>query len=348
MRANENEDDIHKETEDILKKIEEQMKLSNEVLYSQPPRSTRYSVAIPRNRPILNSETQNIVKIKDSSLEFVNIDEDFINKPKDCPFDDICSICSSRIYYEKYLCVICKDCIICPNCELNHLHPVIKWKNNQLCSLNSIFLFLSNYNKDIQKLNSNNKSGFFGSNKTKYEFKLESNSLEYSMKPREKMEIPLNIINLSKMDVDCKKIKLVLFGRNTKDLMINNKEIENKIGRGQALKTTISVESNNFCKNYNFTVGLFSTEDIDIEFNNLNFKLNVFVDNEEEELNLKFKDYPDLIKENKSIKKGVKIIMENDKIKEDTMVILRYLKKNHGNVHETIQNLISKNNNNES
>ena len=169
QKPKENED-IHQKTEDVLKKIQEQMKLTNDVLNSK---IYRKSVTFAIKHPAIN-DRQNIVKIQDSSLEFVNIEEDFVNKPKDSIFDEICSICSSKIYYEKYLCVICKDCIICSNCELNHLHPVIKWKNNQLQNLNSIFLFLSQYNNSIQKLNLNNDSGFFSSNKPKYEFKLES------------------------------------------------------------------------------------------------------------------------------------------------------------------------------
>ena len=268
-------EDIHEETNNMLKKIQEQMKLADEVLNST---TYRKSVTFVKNRPLINAEKQNIIKIKDSSLEFVNIDDDFTNKPKDAIFDDICSICSAKIYYEKYLCIVCKDCIICPNCEFNHLHPVIKWKNNQLSNLNSIFLFLSYNNKTIKKLNSNNNGGIFGSNKPKYEFKLESNSYEYSMKTKCKMELPINIISLNKINVDCKKLKIVLLARNIKDLIIYNKELDNTIRPGETLKTFISIESSLFSKIYNFNIVLFSTEDINIEFNILSIKLKVLND----------------------------------------------------------------------
>ena len=142
------EEGLSSETEDVLKKIQEQLTLSEEAL-----NKTSYKRSMSLANPNINlNQNQNIVKIKDSSLEFVNIEDDFKNKPKDSPFDDICSICSSNIYLEKYLCLICKECILCPNCESNHLHPVIKWKNNQLSSLNKIFLFLSNYNKEIKNI----------------------------------------------------------------------------------------------------------------------------------------------------------------------------------------------------
>ena len=185
MNPNIKDEYIHEKTDGILKKIQEQMKLTDDVLNST---SYRKSTTFIKNRPKINSERQNIIKIQDSSLEFVNIDRDFINKPNDSIFDDICSICSAKIYYEKYLCIVCKDCIICQNCEINHLHPVIKWKRNQLPNLNSIFLFLTTNNKYIKKNCINKNEGFFGSNIQKYEFKLESDNYEYSLKPKEKME----------------------------------------------------------------------------------------------------------------------------------------------------------------
>ena len=278
MRTDDNED-LHLKTEDVLQKIQEQMKLTDEAKSSiQYRKSTTF---VGKNRPSINSERQNIIKIQNSSLEFVNIDDDFNNKPKDSLFDDVCSICSSKIYYEKYVCVVCKDCIICPNCELNHLHPVIKWKNNQLQSLYSIFLFMSNNNKIIQKLNSNNKGGFFGSNKSKYLFRLESNKLELDLKTNDKLELPIDIINLNKNDIDGKKLNLVLFGRNIKDLIVYNKDIESKIKRGDTLKTSVSIESGMFSKTYNFNIELYSTQDIDIECNSLSFILKVMDDKDE-------------------------------------------------------------------
>ena len=169
-KKEEEKDIIHLETENVLKKIQEQLKLSKEAIDKADYRRSM-SLASPN----LNLN-QNIVKIKDSTLEFVNIEDDFKNKPKDSPFDDICSICSSSIYTEKYLCLICKECILCENCEANHLHPVIKWKNNQLNNLNKIYLFMTNYNKEII----DNKR-IFGSNLTKYNFKLKSDIIKYSM-----------------------------------------------------------------------------------------------------------------------------------------------------------------------
>ena len=189
----EEKENLHEETDNILLKIQKQLKLSEDAL-KEPQFRRSMSIACG---PLNLNLNQNIVKIKDSSLEFVNIDDDFKNKPKDSPFDDICSICSSNIYTEKYLCLICKECILCTNCELNHLHPVIKWKNNQLSNLSKIYLFMSNYNKEIIDYKNKNKGGFFGSNKSKYHFRLNSDVLEYTMKPNQDLDIPITIYNLN-------------------------------------------------------------------------------------------------------------------------------------------------------
>ena len=265
------EENLHEKTDNILLNIQKQLKLSEDAL---KPSKCRRSMSIACAPHKLNLN-QNIVKIKDSSLEFVNIDDDFKNKPKDSPFDDICSICSSNIYTEKYLCLICKECILCTNCELNHLHPVIKWKNNQLSNLNKIYLFMSNYNKEIIDYRNKNKGGIFGSNKPKYYFRLESNELEYSMKPNQNSNISITIYNLNNTDVDCQQLKLVLLGRNIKDLIVYNKEIKDKIMKGQGIQTSISIESGNFSKMYHFDVGIFSSADIELEFNTITYKVKV-------------------------------------------------------------------------
>ena len=274
MKPRNNKDEnenLHEETDNVLLKIQKQLKLSEDVL---KPQQFRRSMSISCG-PLNLNLNQNIVKIKDSSLEFVNIDDDFKNKPKDSPFDDICSICSSNIYTEKYLCLICKECILCTNCELNHLHPVIKWKNNQLSNLSKIYLFMSNYNKEIVDYKNKNKGGLFRSYKPKYYFRLKSDVLEYTMKPNQDLDIPITIYNLNNMDVDCKQLKLVLFGRNIKDLIVYNKDIEDEIKREGGIGTSVSIESGNFSKMYHFDIGIFSPNDIELDFNTITFKVKV-------------------------------------------------------------------------
>ena len=66
---------------------------------------------------------QNIINLFGS--DFVNINQDFTFKPNSAPFDDVCSMCSSRIYFKKFICVLCPNCVLCEKCEDEHLHPLI-------------------------------------------------------------------------------------------------------------------------------------------------------------------------------------------------------------------------------
>ncbi len=95
------------------------------------------------------------------------------------------------------------------------------------------------------------------------------------MKPNQRLEIPVKICNLNNSDVECSQLKLILFGRNIKDLIVFNKEIKDRIGKEKELKTSISIESGNFCKNYYFDIGLFSSADIELDFNFISFKVKV-------------------------------------------------------------------------
>ena len=177
---NNNEDDIHIQTENMLKKIVQQLNLSKEALNFKRPQPKFEKINLPdvsksAKLPKTKKTNQNIIKIKDSSLEFVNLEENFVKKPENAPFDDICSICSSKIHYIKYICVVCKDCILCQKCEDEHKHPVLKCKFNQLSTLEDIYTYINTNNSEIKKNQKNNQGFLSNIFSNKFEFKLECN-----------------------------------------------------------------------------------------------------------------------------------------------------------------------------
>jgi len=349
---NENEnDDIHAQTENMLKKIEEQMRLSKEVLNinKKPPKLEKIDLPDISKSEILpkknNLTNQNLIKIKDSALEFVNLEENFSKKPDNAPFDDFCSICSSKIYYIKYICIVCKDCILCQKCEGEHKHPVLKCKFNQLSTLEDIYTYINNNNTEI-KNNQNNNQGFLSNFFfNKCEFKLECNSNSFSMRPNSQKFIPISITNLSNAEINCLKDKVVLFGRNSKDLNIYTVFLNNIINKSEQIDILIKIESNDICKIYDFTIELFSLVLNKLKSNVLNFKVEINNDKEDEELNNYFKEYPKITIESKNIKKGVKKILEDTNNKFNPIIVMQYLKNNNGNIDETFSNLTNNINN---
>ena len=345
------EEDLHLRTEDILKKIQEQMRLAEEALnFERPKLEEVKEKGVSKSMTFSKSKKnpqQNLIKIKDPSLDFVNLEENYSKKPDNAPFDDCCSICSAKIYYIKYICVICENCILCPKCEIGHEHPVLKSKFNQLSTLKDIYIYINTKNEEIKKnaKTSINPTGFLGDIfSSKFELKIECNSNSFSMRPNQKREIPITIQNLSSGEFDCEKNKLFLFGRNNKDLIIYTTYIKQKINKNEQIDASITIESKSECKVYDFNIELFSLMCNKLKSNILNFKVEVNVNQEDEKINQFFTEYPKIMIESLKIKKGVKKIMNDSNNKYQPYVILHYLKNNGGDVDETYYELMNNSN----
>ena len=290
-------------------------------------------------------DRQNVIKIENSDLEFVDINENFTKKPNTSPFDDVCSMCSSKIYYQKYICIVCRECILCQNCQVEHLHPMLKCKQKQLSDVQGIYNYLKNNNDEIKQIISQKikkSKGFFGSLFSgKYELKLNCNSLNFSMRPKQKINVPITIQNLSNVPFNCEENNLILFSRNNKDLKVYEKKVKHILNKQEQIDVNMILESNEFCKIYYFTIELYTREDIKLKNNILSFTLEVNKDEEDEKLNEYFKNYPKVIVMNKSIKKGVKAILEDKSITQDPVIVMQFLANNNGNIEETIKNLKS-------
>ena len=282
--------------------------------------------------------------------EFINLDgKDFIIK-KENPFNDTCKSCGDPIKNIKFICVICPDCILCQKCEQVHIHPVLKCKSVQLSTLKSVYIYMNKRNKVIQSFLKNEKdSSVFGLFQdifsTKYEINLSTPINKITMRPNKAIKIPITIQNLSSSKIECKLLQLYLLAKNIKDLKVYNYEVDLTINKREQNDIYITVESNNHVGEYNFNVELYSIKNIKLKSNTLNFNIIVNDDEEEEELNERFKDYINIVVASKEAKMGIKKIMENEDIKEDPITIFQFLKNNNNNVEKTIENLISKNSN---
>ena len=221
-------DNIPNQTRSVINQIENQMKITEESLDdSNKIDLEKNQISKSMFLPKIKSENRNIIQIKDSSLEFVKLEDNFSQKPLDAPFDDCCSLCSSKIYYVKYICVICHDCILCPKCEIDHEHPTVKCKFPHISTLRDIYNYINTRNTLIK--NNKNFSGFISDIfSSKNELKLECNSSEFSMRKKQVRNIPIILHNLSGNVFDLKKNNVVLFARNNKDLKVYTKFLEDK------------------------------------------------------------------------------------------------------------------------
>jgi hypothetical protein len=335
---NKNEN-IQKENELIISKTYKKEKDFSGNLYSREKNLTFNIKDIQKDR-------QNIIKIENSDLEFVDINENFTKKPNTAPFDDICSMCSSKIYFKKYICIVCRDCVLCQDCQEEHLHPIIKCKQAQLSTVQDIYNYLKNSNNKIKQISNQKtkKYGIFGNLfSEKYELKLNCNALNFSMRPNKKINIPITVQNLSNVPFNCEQNNLILFARNNKDLKVYEKKVGQILNKKEQIDVNMILESNDMCKIYYFTIELYTSEEIKLKSNILSFTLEVNNDEEDEILNEEFKDFPKVIVMNKNIKKGIKKILEDKSITQDPVLVMQFLSNNNGDIEKTIQNLKSMN-----
>lgn len=303
-----------------------------------------FNISRPHSRTVniysKNIKKQNIINLFGS--DFVNINNDFSDKPPTAPFDDVCSMCSSRIYYKKYICIICPNCVLCEKCQDEHLHPIIKSTKPQFSNIKDVYNYLKYNNPDIKnEINGTiKKIGFFSNLfSEKYELKLDCNALRFSMRPNQKIKIPITIQNLSKTAFDCGKYKLVLFGRNNKDLKVQEKNVHNLLNIQQQIDVNMNLESNDVKKIYYFSVELYTLEEVKLKSNVLSFSVEVNEDLEDDILNDEFKDHPKIIVMDKNIKKGIKQILEDKTITQEPVIVMQFLVNNKGDIKKTIKNL---------
>ena len=344
--SNEEEEDIHIQTENIIKKIQEQLRLTEEALNIGKPNLEGVKV-----RDFSKSMTfqqkmkpkQNLLKLRDPSIKLVNLEENYINKPENSIFDESCSFCNSKIYFIKYICIVCNS-VLCPKCEIKHEHPTLKCKFNQLSSLESIYIYLNTKNQEVKNNRSNSVNFLSNIFSNKYELKIECNSYSFTIKPNSTIDIPITIHNSTNSEFDCYKNKVTLYGINNKYLNVKTTLVKNKMNKSEQIEVLVPIESKDSVIDQNFSIELFSIMSSKLKCNSLNFKVSILNDSENEELNEIFKDYPKLIIEPKEIKRGVKKIMDDTKNKYNANQILELLKKNKGNVDETFYKLSYKNN----
>ena len=292
----------------------------------------------------LNSNNIEAFSEKDD-IDYIDMGGDIIRN-KEHPFNEHCTICNSQIINKKFICVICPNSILCPKCEEIHIHPVLKCKSSQLSTLKDVYIYLNKRNMVIQSFLKNEKDSsgfklFHDIFSDKYEIKLSTSCTNITMRPNKNLKIPITLQNLSGNKVECKLLQLFLIAKNTKDLKVYNKELDIGINKREQNDIYILVESNNHLSEYNFNIELYSIKNIKLKSNNLEFNIIVNDDEEEEELNEKFKDYPSIIITSKETKKGIQKIMENESINEDPITILQFLKNNNNDIDKTIDNFYS-------
>ena len=256
--------------------------------------------------------------------DFVNISIEHVNKPNNRKFDDICSICSGIIFYEKYICCICSGCTICTQCEKYHrYHPLLKINCQNISSMDEIYSFLSSHQMKSKNPSSNLLDIFqFGS----IDFKIELFSNYCTMRVNQVLKIPVMIKNCSDKQLN-KKIGFYLIAKNSKELKKETVKIRDGLNKREEKEYELTVSSNESCKLYDFKIELFcADESIKLSCNTLNMKIEVNEDQEEDAINMKFANYN-------------KIIIQSKHHKEILMHLMNEIERENANVGDIVKDL---------
>ena len=256
-----------------------------------------------------NMPKDNINVINDNDNDNSNENQLIRNLIKPDTFKSIkCSICKDNLSGIKYICCVCEKCILCPNCELEHFHPCVKFKTPFLSNLQDVYKFITTFYSF--KVPTNN----FFSRLFKKEYELSFIPLvdnKICLRPEKEVLLPIKIANLSKEPIRSSQIDII--PKDNKLVQIYNENKKFTIGPNLAFTLkmkciagdTLGKEKITF---YGFSEDL-SFKNPEILKFNLEFEINK--DEEEEKMNKKLEYNENVILYNKEHKKLALEILES-------------------------------------
>ena len=240
----------------------------------------------PKVLKYINDKLDNIeTKLFNKNSDYILLPKTHFDKPLNSNFNEFCSICSSPIYYQKYICCFCNN-TICSSCEPSHnYHPLYKLSSNSLHTVNSLKQYIqsqTDFNFPSDSYYHNNIS-------------VEALSNKFSMRRNQKMILPIKITNTSHKEILNNEIFIIATGG--KDLNIPLIRVKEHFDINESKVFKMAITSTLECKVYTIVIEVYSKEDdIDIKYvNGSKVIIEVNNDYEEDELNERFKNEEEIV-----------------------------------------------------
>lgn len=254
-----------------------------------------------------------INKIQDQNDSFDNAESIVIDKHQ--LFNGKCDLCKNVFHSCRYGCLLCPNYFLCSNCEENHPHPMIKYKSNILSdNINKIIVVNSTLNKKDKDLHERvkKKLGVKKINPITLRTNISSNS--FTMGSNQERMINLLIKNNNKFLIP--KNTLGIFIKNQFDLniVIKDEMLFNDIQPGMEVPITLYFRSNekSLFDTYNLKIEVMNNS-LDIIAKPIDLKIDIKNDDEDNELNKHFTEFPSIILLPKDKKKKLQYII-NEKL----------------------------------
>lgn len=276
--------------------------------------------------------------IEDDDDGFIDNNESIIlNKHQ--IFRDKCALCKHSINSSKFGCLLCPNYFLCSKCEENHPHPMIKFKSDILSD---------NIDKIIAIHSSKKEKDFHETVKKKFGVKeiiplilrtnISSNS--FTMGPNQERMLNLVIKNKSKVAIPKNTLTVLIKYQYDLNITIKDEALYKELLPGMEIPISIYITSNqsNLADAYNLKIEVMS-DSLNAIAKPIELKVNIKKDDEDDALNLKFKEFPSIILLPKEKKKQLQYIIKEKLSVKTPQQIKAIMEKFKWNIDEAIVDL---------
>ena len=249
---------------------------------------------------------------------------------------DKCTLCDDSIAQYKYICTICEECVLCEECELEHDHPVIRFKEH--------FVGKNNKKEILSLIKTCSKENYSSKAPILSSYISLSNDLinnTISIGPHVKKQFCIEIHNKTQSVLTKNTFRLI--AKDYKDLQLKfdgliNEDIEPKEKKKIKINIT-SGKKEGIYEIYFYFLTSFEHKLAKIYSCPLKIKVNVINDEEEISLSGFFTDYPEIQLLPKELLLKVYSVVNEKLSTKPPNEVYAILKKNKWNIEHAIEDL---------
>ena len=227
-------------------------------------------------------------------------------------FKDNCSLCKNPIDGSKYGCLLCHNFFLCSKCEEHHPHPMIKYKNIGLSdNVNKIIdMRTSQYLKEkefVERI----KNKYKIKNVFKVGLRTNLSSNAFIMGCNQTREINVLISNNNKFVIPKNYLNIFIKNQYDLNIIINDQALLKDLNAKFEIpiKLTIKSSNKNLFDTYDLRIEVLSNN-MDVISTPINLKISINTDQEDDELNKQFDEFPSIILLPKEKKKKLQYIIK--------------------------------------
>ena len=257
-------------------------------------------------------------------------------------FKDKCSLCKNSFNSVKYGCLLCHNFFLCSNCEDNHPHPMIKYKNNILSdNVNKIIdMRTSQYIKEKEYID-RIKNKYRIKNIYKIGLRTNLSSNTFIMGCGQTREINILINNNNNFVIPKKYLGVFIKNQYDLKISINDEALHKDIKAKFEIPIKLTIKSNdkNLFETYDLRVEVISNN-MDVISPPINLKISINNDKEDDDLNKEFGEFPSIILLPKDKKKKLQYIIKEKLSVKTPAEIKAIMEKFKWSIDDAISDLV--------